>query len=269
MAEKTNRNPSNESCFKEAVCIDAGRIFDSCCDKDCLEDLQVYFTDKTQPIIDASTNVKCKKVETLNVFLEVDSVPFNRGFYSVDITFFFLVHLNAYSSPMSVPTPVYGLATFSKKVILYGSEGSVKIFTSNTDPGNTTSLNTNLPKASVQVADPICLACRLSDYCPCSDECLSVPPAVSCHYEGDFSDTCRKKTVYISLGLFTIVQLERNVQMMIPAYDYCLPDKECTTSTDDPCELFKRIKFPTNEFFPPQSDDLDDDCGCGCGCDEN
>ena len=32
-------------CFKEAVCIDAGRIYDSCGDKDCLEDLRVYFTE--------------------------------------------------------------------------------------------------------------------------------------------------------------------------------------------------------------------------------
>ena len=29
---------------KEAVCINAGRIYDSCSDKDCLEDLRVYFT---------------------------------------------------------------------------------------------------------------------------------------------------------------------------------------------------------------------------------
>ena len=85
MAENINQNAN---CFKEAVCIDAGRIYDSCCDKDCLEDLQVYFTDVTQPIIDSSVNVKCKKVEILNVFLEVEPVAFNRGFYSVDITFF-------------------------------------------------------------------------------------------------------------------------------------------------------------------------------------
>ena len=41
---------AGSNCFKEAVCIDAGRIFDSCSDKDCLEDLQVYFTDTTQPL---------------------------------------------------------------------------------------------------------------------------------------------------------------------------------------------------------------------------
>ena len=268
MAENINQNAN---CFKEAVCIDAGRIYDSCCDKDCLEDLQVYFTDVAQPIIDSSVNVKCKKVEILNVFLEVEPVAFNRGFYSVDITFFFTVHLNAYSSPVSVPTPVKGLATFSKKVILYGSEGNVRVFSSDTSFGNTTTVNNNLPKASVQVVEPMCLACRLTE-CPehyhhC---CVNVPPAVSCHYDGEFGTNHPNKSVYVTLGLFTIVQMERSVQMMIPAYDYCIPDKECNTATDDPCELFKRIKFPTNEFFPPRVDDINcsDSPSCGCSDDD-
>ena len=34
----------NSGNFKEAVCIDTSRIYDSCSDKDCLEDLRVYFT---------------------------------------------------------------------------------------------------------------------------------------------------------------------------------------------------------------------------------
>ena len=81
------------SCFKEAVCIDAERIYDSCSDKDCLEDLQVFFSDKTQPIIDKAASIKCKKVKVLNVCVDVESVPFNKGFYSVDMTFYFLVEL--------------------------------------------------------------------------------------------------------------------------------------------------------------------------------
>ena len=44
----------NSDEFKEAVCIDAARIYDSCGDKDCLADLRVYFTDVTQPIIDTA-----------------------------------------------------------------------------------------------------------------------------------------------------------------------------------------------------------------------
>ena len=44
--------------------------------------------------------------------------------------------------------------------------------------------------------------------------------------------------------------------------DYCMPEKECVGSgDDDPCELFRRIKFPVDEFFPP-----DAVCGCADRC---
>lgn len=69
--------------FKEAVCINAGRIYDSCSDKDCLEDLQVYFTPLNQSIIDNSTAVKCKNVQVYTVLMDVEPVPFNKGFFSV------------------------------------------------------------------------------------------------------------------------------------------------------------------------------------------
>ena len=41
--ETMNQESPNYGCFKEAVCIDASRVYDSCGDKDCLEDLRVYF----------------------------------------------------------------------------------------------------------------------------------------------------------------------------------------------------------------------------------
>ena len=40
------------SSFKEAVCIDAMRIFDSCSAQDCLEDLTFVFSTEDQAIID-------------------------------------------------------------------------------------------------------------------------------------------------------------------------------------------------------------------------
>ena len=260
----TNFNSANHAnCFKEAVCIIAGRVYDSCSDKDCLEDLQVLFTNQTQPIIDNALSVKCRRVEVLNVFLDVEPIPFNKGFYSVDMTFFFKVHIDAYTSPLECPTPVCGVAIFSKKVILYGSEGGVKVFTSEgtcchkkdrcgNSPANT-------PKASVQVVNPICLACKLCDYCPekCGCFASAVPTGISEDFEGEFTACVPEKIVLITIGMFSICQIERSVQMMVPVYDFCIPDKECVTTTDDPCELFQRIKFPVNEFFPPRLNDLD------------
>ena len=47
--------------------------------------------------------------------------------------------------------------------------------------------------------------------------------------------------------------LERNVQILVPACNYCVPTKECIVSTEDnPCDIFNSIEFPTDEFFPPQ-----------------
>ena len=263
MAEqKTN----SAAAFKEAVCIDAGRVYDSCSDKDCLEDLQVYFTETEQAKIDRALSIKAKSVEVLNVFLEVEPIPFNRGFYSVDMTFYFLVNLSAYYTPVSTADNVTGIAFFSKKVILYGSEGNVKVFSSDM-PLDGTGMSSDNPRAVVQVVSPIVLHSRFAESCEC-DCCvpdISFPEPIANLFEGNFS-ACGARKVLVTLGLFTIVQLERRVQMLIPAYDFCVPGKECVTTTDDPCEVFKHIKFPTNEFFPPRLDESDSMGVCSCSC---
>ncbi|WP_312645206.1 hypothetical protein [Hydrogenoanaerobacterium sp.] len=246
----------SNSLFKEAVCIDTKRIYDSCSAKDCLEDLQVYFVPEDQAVIDSCSSIKAKSAEILNVFLDVEPVPFNKGFYSVDITFFFVVNIQVYTATCTTPTVIDGLAHFTKKVILYGSEGNVRVYCS--DSQSPTNCTNNMPIACVSVVDPIVLAARVSpchDHCPCR---IEVPKDICCKFKGDFSCCKPEKCVFITIGMFTIVQLERNVQMMIPAYDFCMPDKECVTTTDDPCEVFKAIKFPTSDFFPPR----EQDCRC-------
>ncbi|BCI59980.1 hypothetical protein [Solibaculum mannosilyticum] len=250
-------------CFKEAVCIDAGRIYDSCGDKDCLEDLRVYFTECNQRVIDQAINVRSRSAEVISVFLDVEAVPFNRGFYSVDMTFFFEVTVDVYSAPNSCPCTISGLAMFDKKVILYGSEGSVKIFSSDycDDENDYQNRPTrNLPKAVCQVADPIVLSARLCEPCDCRpDPCCCIPNNICSRFGGDLGGCTPGKILYITLGIFTIVQLERNVQMLIPVYDFCVPSKECVSSSDNPCELFRRIQFPTDQFFPPRAEDLNCD----------
>lgn len=252
-------NATGAHCFKEAVCIDAGRIYDSCSDKDCLADLQVFFTDRVQPVIDNAINVKCKEVEIITVYLDVEPVPFNKGFYSVDITFFFQVTLGVYTSPAMPAATVTGVAAFSKKVILYGSDGNVRVYSSTDSRNCNEHDNTNMPKASVHVVDPMCLDTKLVEYCPGRAlECgVNLPASICSRFDGDFSCCKPQKVVLVSIGLFTIVQLERCVQMMIPTYDYAVPDKESSNTTDDPCEVFKKIKFPVNQFFPPKLSETD------------
>ena len=63
--------------------------------------------------------------------------------------------------------------------------------------------------------------------------------------------------LYVTLGQFSIIRLERDTQLLMPVYDYCMPEKECDCGSDcsqeDPCEVFRQVKFPVDEFFPPNS----------------
>lgn len=264
----------NQNNFKEAVCIDAYRVFDSCADKDCLENLRVYFTDAGQHVIDQACNVRLRSVDVITTYIDLEPVPFQKGFYAVDMTFFFEICLDVFMAPAAMPVTVAGLSLFSKKVILYGSEGSVKIYSSDfkCDENDQQNVATkNLPRASVQVADPVALSARLCEnrQCCCEPR-YNIPDSICRRYGGEFILQNTNKFVEVTIGLFTIVQIERNVQMLVPTYDYCIPEKECVTATDNPCEMFSRLEFPTNEFFPVRaSSDITDgenNGGCGCGC---
>lgn len=183
------------------------------------------------------------------------------------MTFFFEIKLDVFFAPAATPVPVCGLSMFNKKVILYGSEGNVKVYSSDyafEDLDRQKAPVRNLPKATVQIADPVGLSVRL---CECNKHCkpeCRIPSCICSKYGGDFSCEHSLKSVYVTIGIFTIVQIERNVQMLIPAYDFCIPQKSCVQSTDNPCELFNKIDFPTDEFFPPRVNDSNEDSSC-CG----
>lgn len=121
--------------------------------------------------------------------------------------------------------------------------------------------------AKVQVVDPILLSTRLVDSCSCSlDSGAAFPENVARLFDTPLVMQ-PDKTVLVTLGMFTVVQIERAVQMLVPIYDFCIPDKECVNTSDDPCELFRKIRFPVNEFFPPSRlcDDSDDNQSSCCG----
>ncbi len=243
--------------FKEAVCVDAGRVYDSCCDRDCLEDLRLFFNSDDQAAVNQAVGVRARSATLLNTVVDVEPVTFNRGYYSVDIVYYFLVTVDLYNGDSTAPTTVNGLASFSKKVILFGSEGNARIFSSNTtdtETDTTLPTATNNPVAYVQTVDPIVLA---SSVFPCGEAgcsgTLNAPAPVLAAIGGTIAPADSvERSVVVSLGIFTVVQLVRNVQMLIPVYDFCFPSKECISTTDDPCDIFNRIDFPMDEFFPPR-----------------
>lgn len=250
----------------EPVCIDARRVYDSCSDKDCLRDLTVYFSAQGQQTIDDAINVRLRDAEVLNVMLDIEPVPFHRGFYSIDMTYFFMITLDVFNSPYAAPDQVQGLCISDKKVILYGSEGNVKVFSSDMTADDDDIQNMpvrNLPLANCQVAQPIALAAKLKNQsCCCAVPC-KVPESIATRIGGT-PVAQGEKSVEVTLGVFSIVQLLRNVQMLIPSYDFCVPDKSCSGASDSPCEVFSRIEFPTDEFFPPNIVEGGSDGGCCC-----
>lgn len=91
------------------------RVYDSCSDKDCLEDLRVYFTERDQMIVDHAVSVRAKKAEVLTTYIDVEALPFNRGYYSCDLTFFFEIQVEVYAGHGVPCTVVNGSAFLRKK----------------------------------------------------------------------------------------------------------------------------------------------------------
>lgn len=226
----------------------------------------MYFSERDQMIIDHAISVRPKKAEVITTFIDVEALPFNRGYYSCDLTFYFEVQFEVYSGHGAGCSTVCGVAIFQKKVILFGSEGNVKVFTSEFCPDKRDHQEMptrNMPRCNVQVAEPVVLGAKLVDKCNCGACCdcgSSCIPSCICERFGcNFCDTDNGKVVLVTLGIFTIVQLVRNVQMLMPIYDFCMPAKECCPNTENPCDMFKKMCFPVDEFFPPKGED-----GCSC-----
>lgn len=242
----------SSACVREAVCIHTRKIFDSCRSKDCIEDLRVYPTTGSQVYIDSALSVRVKSAELLYADVNVEAITFNQGYYTVDVTYYY--RITGETSPGA--NTIVGLAIFSKRVMLYGGTGSVKCFSS--DPMATAGEPDGMPVASVEAVDPIALNLKLVDtaYCVCPE---TQQPDIPADIIARFGDTLvtgdTAKRLYVTLGQFTIVRLERDTQLLIPAYDYCIPDKDCPGGScqDDPCTIFSQIRFPVEEFFPQDS----------------
>lgn len=299
----------NDLCnLREAVCVQVKKVYDSCKEKDCIENSPVLFKDKCiQNIINKAINVKCRRAQVIDVYTDIEEVPFKPGFYTVDVKYFVKVTLDFFvpscrrhSGPRIITRE--GLVLYDKKVILFGSEGNVKIFKSHyvedgiDQPIRTRLEQDNLPISTIEVAEPIALSAKIEDvhpHChPHSHHNSEIAEELLCkiHCKGEDEEEEIEpandekhphhhphKKVVVSLGLFSIVKLVRFTQLLIPAFDFCIPNKECVTSSEDrPCEIFDSIDFPFDQFYPPQkfdfpgalesenelSEDNDNNCGC-------
>lgn len=264
MPEKVVPGPvSDNRSIREAVCIHTRKIFDSCKDKDCIEDLRVYPTRSSQTILDQANCVKAGQAELLYAYINVEPISFNKGFYTVDVRYFYRITGDAFTGAAR-PSEFTGLAVFNKRAVLFGSEGSAKVFTSTAadcveDEQGAPAVSS--PLAVVESVDPLILGMKLmtvGDCCPCDCGVTEIPAFILAQFPEALVTEGDLHRLYVTLGQFSIIRLERDTQLLIPAYDYCVPEKECSCDDGrceepDPCQVFRQVQFPVEEFFPPNA----------------
>ncbi len=241
-----------------------------------MEDLRFYPTQSAQEVLAAAQSLRGGSAELLYTFVDVEPVTFNRGYYTVDMRFYYRITLQAMNGSTRY-TEVQGLATFGKRVILCGGESGPKIFSSEPvadelDPQ--LNLTADLPTAFVEVVDPLLLSASFVDNCHYVPGVLTgVPEGIlSAFDEPLILDEAQSRRVCVSLGQFSLVRLERDTQLLIPSFGFCVPEDECTIagigSAEDPCSVFADVEFPLNSFFPTDAvcaAEEGNSNGCGCG----
>ncbi len=249
MADRVVPGPVDSSALiREAVCVHTKKIYSSCRDKDCVEDLRVFPTVSSQAYIDGAFSVRPRAAELLWAGVDVEEINFNRGYYTVDVSYYYRVTGECVPAGQTIT----GLSVFNKRVILFGSEGSVKVFSSDGEA----SLQADQPVGVVEAVDPIALAMQLTEsgIVPTGDLIPEIPDRILAAFGEDLVLQGADRLWYTTLGQFSLIRLERDSQLVIPVYNYSIPENECAgASDDDPCTLFGRIRCPVEEFYPPDS----------------
>lgn len=277
--------------IKEAVCIQVEKVYDSCKERDCLEDLEVFGISKC--LIKKAIDVSCVDVEVEHVKIDVEPLRFRKGFYTVTVTFIFKVHVELFfkNRPSQIKC---GVAMFTKKVVLFGSQGSIKIFKSKSKKGYSENHcyplleQDNKPNGVVEVAEPICLSARIDEECPPTSlgaaeveiiksvlgiiqanvATVEVENVKNSDVDVDINqnniiniggEEKPERKIVVTIGIFTIIKLVRLVQLLVPAFGFCNPPTCVEISPENPCDLFNSIDFPKELFFPPQKHEFFED----------
>ena len=111
----------------------------------------------------------------------------------------------------------------------------------------------------VEVLDPMVLSSQVRDVCDCKGHSVvQIPAYIRELFDEELVLSGDQRRLFVTLGQFSLIRLEREAQLIVPVLDYSIPTKECCDSTggcpEDPCELFSRIPFPTQQFTPTGCD---------------
>ena len=115
----------------------------------------------------------------------------------------------------------------------------------------------------VEVLDPMVLSSKVKDVCDCpchETTTVQIPAYIRSMFDEDLVLAGDRRRLFVTLGQFSVIRLERAAQLIVPVLDYSLPTKDCCDTegcSEDPCEMFSRIPFPTEQFAPKGCDPVD------------
>lgn len=272
MSENCQQTPRcGSGDLREAVCIHTQKITDSCRDKDCIEDLRVYLTTGSQTVLDTAAGARVRCADLVYAYMDVEPVAFDRNHYCIDITFYYRILADAIVGTVR-PAALTGLAVFSKRVVLRGEDSRAHVFTSRTrigEPDAPSVFSSNRPSAVVEVLDPMVLSSKIKDVCDCTcteSTAIQIPGFIREIFDEDLVLTGDQRRLFVTLGQFSIVRMERDAQLMVSVSDGAIPSRECCDDagcTEDPCEMFSRIPFPAQQFSQTGRTVTGVDCGYG------
>lgn len=111
------------------------------------------------------------------------------------------------------------------------------------------------------------LGSKIKEACDCQGKeviSVQIPEDIRKMFDEELCCCGEHRKLYVTLGQFSIVRLERDAQLVVPVLDYSIPTKECCDNpgccAEDPCEMFSRIPFPAAQFTPKGCDRKDHEC---------
>jgi hypothetical protein len=278
MPENRNISCTGVEFGRDTVYIDTNRILDCCRDKDCFEDATVYIAAPCADILQSCVNIRTKSAEIIAANIGVDEIAFNPGFFQINIRMFIKIKFEVCLGN-GRSDEICGLCILDKSVILFGSEGSVSIFKSRFENDTfcagiqTHHKHTNLPTAVFEVAAPVVLNTKVTELLPgmrCGSCPCDIPECIANCFDGCMSFSCNlPRMITVSIGIFSVVRLERPGQYLVSGTEYAVPEKVCPPDPpNDPCDMFTRMSFPVNEFYPPAAElchtKPQNPISCGC-----
>lgn len=215
-----NRTACRGRCCNRAKLM-ADRVTDTRTQRELLEGLRVSFDGDDEAIIRRSVSVRALDVALEDLSVVVTSTGLDNGTWMVDVTYVFRVRLEAFEDPDDDPDEVEGQVLFTQRYLLCGGREGVRTVSSGgfSDDGK--------PVATVQVSQPVLLNAALVG-----------------------------ESVLVSIGLFSVVSLERRVQITAPVCRYGVSCDQIDDSDGDDSSraAFQRMCFPEAQFFPCPGD---------------